>query len=474
MSPGVQPRDLFDLVPCGLISATTRGDITTANDTFLAMVGRMRDQVVGQHLTAVLAPGSRLYFETGFLQQLSAHGRASEVAFDLQLADGKTLSVFVNAVVDADRDGGTLLLAVFDATVRRHYERELLAARRVAERSETRVRILQTATTAFGAAASEGEVTEALAEAVRGATDATVVSVHLRAPDGSFTARATAGAPRPLAETALLAWLDEGAEAAATGSTSPSGGTQVLPNSAELRMRFPSAVAELRAARIEALAIVPLIDDGATGGVILLSFGRPRRLDAQTVDLLDSLAEQSVLVLQRLRLRELISYRSLHDTLTGLPNRLSLQLRLDHLLTETRPSQQAVALLFIDLDGFKSVNDRFGHLAGDTALRRISTSLHQAVRSGDMVGRLGGDEFLLICEDADEQSLADIAERLRSAVRNTPLEEGLHVSASVGVSIHRPDSSREKPTAEALITLADEAMYQSKRAGKDRATIVVA
>ncbi|RFA20061.1 sensor domain-containing diguanylate cyclase [Subtercola boreus] len=474
MNPGVQARDLFDLIPCGLISATTRGVITTVNDTFLAMVEKKREEVVGHHLIEHLTPGSRLYFETGFMPQLKAHGRASEVAFDLCLSSGETLSVFLNAVVDRERDGGTILFAVFDATLRRHYERELLAARRLAERSETRVTILQTATTAFGNAGSEEEVAHALADASRAATDAMAASVYLCDPSGGFSAPSSSGAAKQLVEAALLDALGGRGDPSPTGGLAQSPTTVVYSGSAELSAHFPSAAAALRTARVEALATVPLIDDGALGGILLASFGRPRRLDPPTVDLLESLAQQSVLVLQRIRLRELISYRSLHDPLTGLPNRHSLQRRLDQLLTGTHPNQPTIAVLFIDLDGFKSVNDRFGHLAGDSVLRRIGASLERAVRSGDMVGRLGGDEFLLICEDADEQSAGDLAERLRATVRNTPLEEatGLSVSASVGVSIYRPGTSPEKPTGDALIQLADEAMYQSKRTGKDRATII--
>ncbi|RFA10797.1 hypothetical protein B7R54_17480 [Subtercola boreus] len=475
MNPGVQGRDLFDLVPCGLISATTRGVITTVNDTFLAMVERKRDEVVGHHLIELLTPGSKLYFETAFMPQLKAKGRADEVTFDLQLPKGETLSIFLNAVVDADRDGGCILFAVFDATLRRHYERELLAARRFAERSETRVRILQTATTAFGAAASDDEVASALVVAALAATDASTVSVHLSNPEGDFSDPSSA-ATEPRVEAALHASLISSIHPSPDGSRSNPFATAVYSGSAELGARFPSDLHRLHSAHIEALAVVPLIDDGTICGLLLISFGRPRGLDPQTLHLLDSLAEQSVLVLQRIRLRELISYRSLHDTLTGLPNRLSLQMRLDQLLAGSRPSQRAIALLFIDLDGFKVVNDRFGHLAGDSVLRRIGESLEQAVRSGDMIGRLGGDEFLLVCDDADEQTLIAIAERLRAAVRNTPVDEesGLFVSASVGVSIYRPATTREKTTGEALIQLADEAMYQSKRTGKDRSTIVYA
>ncbi|RFA07055.1 hypothetical protein B7R21_17195 [Subtercola boreus] len=484
MSPVDQAEGLFDHAPCGLLSATQGGVVTNVNETFLSMVGATRAEVVGHYLIERLTRGSKLFYETRFMPMLRQQGHASEVAFDFQLSDARYLSVFVNAVVDIDvsdeNSGATIRFAVFDATVRRTYERDLLAARRAAEVSERRVRILQTATTGFGSAETEADLGAALSEAAEAATDASRVGVWLL--DGTGQLVRTQGSDHvgriPIDVHGLLV------DALRTATTISCG------DPADLEARYPHDAADLRARRIQAVTVLPIIDDGTPIGVLACGFGRSRTLEAATLELLESLTEQAVLVRQRMRLRELLSYQSLHDALTGMPNRLSLQRRLDTLLTRETPDREGVALIFIDLDGFKAVNDRLGHRGGDLVLKQVSQRLSEVTRAGDMVGRLGGDEFLLICENVDEVSVLDIAERLRVAVRQPFTGEAadLPLSASVGVSYHRAGredntvgstgsgsadgTSGGVVTGEALIRLADEAMYESKRAGKDRYTFV--
>ncbi|MCU1481917.1 MAG: sensor diguanylate cyclase [Subtercola sp.] len=441
--------------------------MTTVNDTFVQMVGVPRDEVVGHYLIERLTRGSKLFYETRFMPLLRDQRRINEIALDLQLPDESTLSVFVNAAVDDSAVVPSIRFAVFDATVRRNYERELLAARRAAELSEKRVRILQAATTGFGTADTEADLGATLAEAARAATDAPQVTVYFSNPDGDLVP-ASAEAPIITAEQNSPATL-----------ALQSAVTQTWSDAATLAAAFPQAggvfgPVSARRARIESLVAVPIVEAGVATGVLLCGFGRPRTLEPSTIELLESLAEQSVGARQRIRLREQIVFQALHDALTGLPNRLYLQRRLDDLLTQNAPDDRAIALLFVDLDGFKAVNDKLGHQGGDLVLCEVSERLTSVVRAGDTVARLGGDEFLIVCENVSEDQIVDIAERLRASVRQ-PLEgeaAGLPVSASVGVSFYSADESRNDVTGETLIRFADEAMYESKRAGKDRFTFV--
>ncbi|MCM2315682.1 MAG: GGDEF domain-containing protein [Thermoanaerobaculia bacterium] len=161
-------------------------------------------------------------------------------------------------------------------------------------------------------------------------------------------------------------------------------------------------------------------------------------------------------------------HAALHDTLTGLPNRTLFNDRLEHGIAHAKRRGWPLAVMFVDLDDFKAINDLHGHDAGDSVLRTIATRLKAATRSDDTVSRVGGDEFLfLLMEVQDENGAASIAKKLLASIQ-TPCDVNvdqksicLTVKASVGMAIY-PKSGI---TAEALIKSADAAMYDAKRAG---------
>jgi diguanylate cyclase (GGDEF)-like protein/PAS domain S-box-containing protein len=160
-----------------------------------------------------------------------------------------------------------------------------------------------------------------------------------------------------------------------------------------------------------------------------------------------------------------------HDPLTGLPNRLVFEERLDGALERARRSGARVALVFIDLNGFKAINDRFGHSAGDQLLRHTASRLRNALRGSDSVARLGGDEFVAILEGlAAEQEPADearaIADKLLAAL-NPPVSLGetlQPIGASLGIALF-PDHGQSR---DRLIHIADMAMYEAKRSGDNQ------
>jgi len=155
-----------------------------------------------------------------------------------------------------------------------------------------------------------------------------------------------------------------------------------------------------------------------------------------------------------------------HDSLTGLPNRLLFQSELQRCVGQALAHGQRMALMFIDLDNFKTVNDRLGHDAGDAVLREVSARMSRVLRGPDVLCRLGGDEFALIVTDvADMSGVEQLALRLIAAVRE-PLylnHELMPVGATVGLAFC-PDDARD---ASDLLTRADQAMYLAKRDGKN-------
>jgi len=169
---------------------------------------------------------------------------------------------------------------------------------------------------------------------------------------------------------------------------------------------------------------------------------------------------------ERQHLAQQLQHEATHDALTGLPNRRSFMHELDRSLARARRNGSMIGILFIDLDGFKHINDELGHHAGDELLQRVARQFGQSLRKSDLLARLGGDEFAVIADANSCDSLMQLAERLIATV-SLPLIPGRdahRISASIGVAFYPVDG--EDGTA--LLSEADSAMYRAKRQGKGR------
>jgi diguanylate cyclase (GGDEF)-like protein/PAS domain S-box-containing protein len=207
---------------------------------------------------------------------------------------------------------------------------------------------------------------------------------------------------------------------------------------------------------------------GAHFGAVLVmraNGGEPQPRDKRILEVAASLAAIAV---ERARTQARLSHQALHDALTGLPNRDQVIERLRRIGRHERHGGPDVAVLFLDLDRFKVLNDSVGHDAGDRLLVSMGQRLHAALRPGDLIARFGGDEFVVVCEHLDgiDDALA-LADRLLSVAREPFNLDGLEVVVTVSIGMAVADG---RPP-EALLRDADAAMYRAKEKGRDRAEI---
>jgi diguanylate cyclase (GGDEF)-like protein len=235
---------------------------------------------------------------------------------------------------------------------------------------------------------------------------------------------------------------------------------------ADLTEEGDSAISEaLHEAGLRSAFAFPVRVDGDAVGVLEF-FGRERREPDE--DLLRLAGQLGGLIGQHIARRETeqrLQFVVSHDPLTGLPNRTIFSQRLGQAIAQATRHEHKVSLLFVDLDGFKAVNDRLGHREGDALLVKVAQALQKSVRADDAVGRFGGDEFLVLASVRNPSGARALALHMLEAIRQVSATvSGGGVSASIGYALSPADAQHPLK----LLQAADDAMYAAKRLGKDR------
>lgn len=206
---------------------------------------------------------------------------------------------------------------------------------------------------------------------------------------------------------------------------------------------------------------VPILRNSRSTGLIISLFPGDRRAHQAEEQLLESWGQFASLAVERRGLYEQLSYRAQYDSLTTLLNRASLYDRVDAQIRKAGPGRAGMAVLYLDLDRFKEINDRYGHAAGDKVLQDVSRRILDNVRRTDFAARIGGDEFVVILPDvSDRKEASRVADLLVSAIEQ-PVSfnnRELRIGGSIGIGIYPVDGAH----TDALLKMADEDMYRAK------------
>ena len=445
-------RLLVERAPISIGIATPDGIIESTNAAYCAMVGYTEQELVGQHVRMLLAPEQA----SAFARRAVANAEGQR-EWELLTKDGGRLTV-LGVGLSIPGPDGHLLRASFlvDITERSRAEEAV-------RRSEARLALQYAATRILADAASLASGLPTLLRTV-------CEGLGWRA--AGFWALDEGGASLRLAE----GWHDpEMDDAFATASRALAFARgEGLPGrvwQSQAPLWVPEVAAEpgfLRgpaAARagLHGAVFLPVCLGPAFHGVLEFFAAAPVAPDDDLLVALTTVGVQLGQFLERLRAEEALRHQALHDALTGLPNRALLHDRAAQALAASARDGGGVALLLMDLDGFKAVNDTLGHEVGDLLLRQVAARVQATLRASDTVARLGGDEFAVLLPGADLLGATIAARAIQAAIARPILVHGhlLNVGASIGAAlapVHGADAST-------LLRKADVAMYAAKRGG---------
>jgi two-component system, cell cycle response regulator len=228
------------------------------------------------------------------------------------------------------------------------------------------------------------------------------------------------------------------------------------------------------------IALIPLPRDNQAIGIMAFGSREPRRFTSNlAADFLAHLGKVVAISLENAVNRARLVRSGVTDFLTGWHNRRYFHTRMREELARAERTGKALACMMIDVDNFKEINDRFGHLAGDEALKEVARRAEAEIRAGDTGARFGGDEFAILLAGAESSHAVKLAERIHQSVGATPIRVhgGAHVTVtlSIGLASARPKpqprAHDHKVLAERLIAEADAALYRAKSAGRNRVEV---
>lgn len=225
---------------------------------------------------------------------------------------------------------------------------------------------------------------------------------------------------------------------------------------------------------ILSVAAIPLIQEQRILGCLMFGDTNPDRFTPDSAtDFLQHLGAVISICIDMTLLRDRLKYSSLNDALTGINNRRFFEQRLPEEISRCKRTDTPISCLFVDVDHFKQFNDSYGHATGDHILKQIAGIIRKEIRATDVVGRYGGEEFVVLLPNTDHQTAMVIAERIRNCIHkhHYKYEKNIfQVTVSIGIADFQKFSDNNKTLAEigqALVAAADSALYKAKKAGRN-------
>ncbi|MEO7726961.1 MAG: EAL domain-containing protein [Burkholderiales bacterium] len=441
--------------PLAIIVQDHNGVIKRWNEGAQRIFGWAEEEAIGRSMLVV--PADRKSEGTEFRERILRGEHFADVEAERQRKDGTLIPVSLSAAALRDANGVANGMVLFAADI---------SERKRAERRQN----IQKAVTVLLAEANSVEeviprVIQTLCESLGWAAGARRIVAK---NDGLMRHTENWGAPAPEVQMFLrqsATRVDTTGENAGLLRKVWAGGKSVWMADIAQEPTFVRGPVALAAGLHSAFAF-PIMVSGEFYGVIEL-FGRDvRAREEDVVRIATEISSQIGQFIARKEAESHLTFYANHDTLTGLPNRAMFNQRLTQALARAQRLTTMVAVLFVDLDRFKIINDTLGHDAGDRLLKQLADRLRECMREGDTIGRQGGDEFVVLIEDvADPQQLAGVGQKILETVAHPYLINGqeFHVTASIGISLYPADGTDQQ----ALLKNADIAMYRAKEQGKN-------
>jgi diguanylate cyclase (GGDEF)-like protein len=208
---------------------------------------------------------------------------------------------------------------------------------------------------------------------------------------------------------------------------------------------------------------LPLMHRSRVIGVMNLARNTPGEFSKAEIRLLNLLADQAAIAIINARLHSAVSHQARSDSLTELPNRRALDERLDKAIAQSVASGNPFCAVMMDLDGFKIINDTYGHKVGDEVLQQVANSMEKSLRSTDFLARYGGDEWTLVLTETNLTQAQVVIQKIQNGLRNNPVQLPDGKSTNIGVSGGVALYPVHADTAPGLIRAADEALFRAKK-----------
>jgi diguanylate cyclase (GGDEF)-like protein len=259
------------------------------------------------------------------------------------------------------------------------------------------------------------------------------------------------------------------AQAAGTGLTGyvmRTGKPMLITRDSQLELAAANEVGLIGTPSVDWLGVPLKSGETIFGALVVQSYNEESRFNQQDKEVLTFVSQHIATALERKQAEEMIRHHAFHDALTLLPNRLLFRDRFSQALVHAHRTRELVAMMFLDLDRFKNINDTLGHPVGDRVLQEVASRLNQCLREDDTIARLGGDEFMLMLPGLRQiEDAAKVAQKIMLSMKPAFSINGLdlHITTSIGISLFPHDGS----DPETLIKNADIALYRAKESGRN-------